>query len=133
MNRVDVNVPRFNQACVAASTAAAFVADVWQIVPIVAVVLALNRFAGPRYGLFTQLFVRFIRPRLTSPIVTEPADPPRFAQLLGIVFLAGATLAFVLGVHPVGWVVTLIVTALAALAATTHICVGCMIYERATT
>jgi hypothetical protein len=63
--------------------------------------------------------------------VTEPADPPRFAQLLGIVFLLGATVLFVVGLGTAGWIVTLMVTALATLAAATRICVGCIIYERA--
>jgi hypothetical protein len=42
-----------------------------------------------------------------------------------------ATLAFVAGWATAGWTFTLIVTALATLAAATRICVGCLIYERA--
>lgn len=129
---VDVNVPRFNQACVAVLTGLAFILQWWPIVAFVAVVLALTRFAGPRYGLFTQIYLRFVKPRLDGPVETEPSGPPRFAQLLGVVFLGAATLAFLLGASLVGWVLTLMVTALAALAATTKICVGCVIYERAT-
>lgn len=131
MTAVDVNVPRFNQACVALLTGVAFVTQVWVLVPIVAAILALTRFAGPRYGLFTWVYVGLLRPRLSGPVATEPAGPPRFAQLLGVVFLALATVLFAVGWMTPGWVVTLMVTALAALAATTRICVGCIIYERA--
>ena len=131
MTQVDVNVPRFNQACVAVLTGLAFVTQVWVLVPIVAAILALTRFGGPRYGLFTRLYVGLVRPRLNGPVATEPAGPPRFAQLLGVVFLAIATVLFVVGWMTAGWVVTLMVTALAALAATTRICVGCIIYQRA--
>lgn len=131
MTAVDVNVPRFNQACVALLTGVAFVTQVWVLVPIVAAILALTRFAGPRYGLFTRVYVGLLRPRLSGPVATEPAGPPRFAQLLGVVFLALATVLFAVGWMTPGWVVTLVVTALAALAATTRICVGCIIYERA--
>ena len=129
---VDVNIPRFNQACVAVLTGVAFITQWWPIVAFVAAVLALTRFAGPRYGLFTQIYLRFVKPRLDGTAETERSGPPRFAQLLGVVFLGAATVAFLLGVPAVGWVLTLMVTALAALAATTRICVGCVIYERAT-
>ena len=130
---VDVDVPRFNQACVAALTAFAFVIQWWPLVAFVAVILGVTRFAGPRYGLFTQVYVRIIRPRRTEEVESEPAGPPRFAQLLGFLFLTLATVLFVMGATVPGWVVTLIVTALATLAATTRICVGCIIYEKATT
>lgn len=130
--RVDINVPRFNQACVAVLTGLAFITQWWPIVAFVAVVLALTRFAGPRYGLFTQIYLRLVKARLGSTVETEPSGPPRFAQLLGVVFLDAATVAFLLGASLIGWVLTLMVTALAALAATTKICVGCVLYERAT-
>jgi hypothetical protein len=133
MGDIDVNVPRFNQACVAALTGLAFVTQAWIIVPLVAIVLGATRFAGPRFGLFTQIYVRWLRPRRTSPVVTEPAGPPRFAQLLGVVFLGLASVLFLGGLMVAGWVVTLLVTALATLAATTRVCVGCIIYRKATT
>lgn len=127
--QVDAAVPRFNQAMVAALTALAFVLQIWALVGLVLAVIALNRFAGARYGLFTQLYVRFIRPRRTTAIENEWAAPPRFAQLLGVLFLGLAMLLFAAGIHAAGWAVTLLVTALATLAAATRICVGCMLYE----
>lgn len=130
--RVDVNVPRFNQACVAVLSGIAFLTQWWPIVAFIAFVLALTRFAGPRFGLFTQLYVRLIRPRVGGTVATEPSEPPRFAQLLGAFLLGAATVLFVLGASVLGWVVTLIVMALAALSAATHVCVGCVIYDKAT-
>ena len=128
---VDVNVPRFNQAMVAVLVGLGFALEWWPLVAGVAVILGVTRFLGPRWGLFTQLYVRAIRPRLRGPVVTEPAAPPRFAQLLGTVFLASASGLFLLGWHAAGWAVALAVFILAALAATTRICVGCILYERA--
>ena len=129
--RVDVNVPRFNQARVAGLVGIAFVWQWWPLVGAVALVLAITRFAGPQWGLFTQLYVRLVRPQLTGSIETEPAGPPRFAQLLGSISLGVATFAFLVGWAVIGWTIALAVFALAALAASTRICVGCMIYERA--
>lgn len=130
--RVDVNVPRFNQTLVAGLLGVAFVLQWWPLVAGVAVVLAVTRFAGPQWGPFTQIYVRLVRPRLTGPLVTEPAGPPQFAQLLGVVFLGGASVAFALGYPVFGWSIALAVFVLAGLAATTRICVGCIIYERVT-
>ena len=127
---VDAAVPRFNQACVAVLTGLAFVVQVWPIVPAVTIVVAIDRFAGPRFGLFTTVYVRFIRPRLGRSITMEPSGPVRFAQVLGIAMLTLASMMFAAGIPALGWSVTLAVTALATLAATTRVCVGCLIYER---
>lgn len=131
VGRVDVNVPRFNQSMVATLVAVAFVIQSPLLVAVTALILAVTRFGGTRWGLFTQAYVRWVRPRLAGPVETEPAAPPRFAQLLGVVFLGLATGLLAVGWSIVGWVVALGVFALALLAATTRICVGCILYERA--
>jgi len=129
---IDANVPRFNQACVAALTAIAFVVQSWPLVAIVAFVLGMSRFLGLRYALFSQIYLRALRPRLHGPVVTKPAAPPRFAQLLGFLFLSIATALFLIGATTIAWIVTLAVTALGALGAFARICVGCIIYSRLT-
>lgn len=129
---VDVNVPRFNQAAVAVLTAVGFVFQQPWLVVATFVILALSWSAGPAAAPFTQLYVRLIRPRIQpdGPDEFEPAAPPRFAQLIGTVFLGAASFSLVAGWTAVGWSLSLIVTTLAALAATTRICVGCVLYER---
>ncbi len=129
--RIDVNVPRFNQAMVAGLIGVAFVAQWRPLVAVTALILALTRFGGPSWGLFTQTYLRVIRPRRPGPVETETVAAPRFAQLLGALFLGAATALFVVGWPIAGWSVALIVFALALLAAATRICVGCLIYERA--
>lgn len=129
---VDVNIPRLNQAAVAFLTAIAFVIESTFLVVTVFVVLAVSRIAGPRRALFTQIYVNWIRPTVASdrPLEVEPAEPPRFAQLIGTIVLGAASVALVANWAIVGWALTLIVTALAGLAATTRICVGCMLYQK---
>lgn len=128
--QIDVNIPRFNQAAVALLTAVGFVLQAWPLVAIVFAIVAATRLIGPRYGLFTQLYLRAVRPRLRGPVETEWAAPPRFSQLLAVLFLGAATLLFVSGATTAGWAVTLLVTVLATMAATARICVGCILYER---
>ncbi len=132
---VDVNVPRFNQAVVAALTAVGFVLQQPWLVVVTFAIIAISWSAGPAAAPLTQLYVRVIRPRIQpgGPTEFEPAAPPRFAQLIGAALLGLASFSLVAGWEAAGWTLTLIVTALAALAATTRICVGCMLYERAAT
>lgn len=129
---VDVNVPRFNQAFVATSTGVAFIVDAPWLVAAVAAILIVSRLGGPRLSPLTQLYVRMVRPRLqpNGPTEFEAAEPPRFAQLLGGMFLTAATATFILGFDTLGWAITLAVTTLAALAASTRICIGCIVYKK---
>jgi hypothetical protein len=130
---VDVNVPRFNQAVVAVLTALGFVLQQPGLIVVTFAVLAVSWAAGPSVAPMTQLYVRLLRPRIQpdGPDEFEPAAPPRFAQLIGTVFLGAASFALVAGWTFIGWAFSLVVTALAALAAAARICVGCMVYERA--
>jgi hypothetical protein len=129
---VDVNVPRFNQSLVALLTGGAFVLDVPALVAVTFVVLAVSWLGGPSVAPFTRVYTAFIRPRVDpdGPREFEPAAPPRFSQLLGMLFLGAATVALYLGATTLGWGLTLLVTALAGLAAVARICVGCILYER---
>ena len=128
--QVDVNIPRFNQGWVALLTGVAFVVQWWPLVAVTAAIVAVTRFAGPGFGLFTQLYLRVVRSRLGGPVATEWAAPPRFSQLLAVIFLTAASVLLVTGLTVAGWVITLLVTALATLASAARICVGCIVYEQ---
>lgn len=105
-----------------------FLLDWEPVVPAVAVILGLGAAFGPRFGLFLTLYARAVRPRLGPPAQLEDPRPPRFAATLGTVVLAAATVAFFAGAQVVGWGLALLVALLAALSASTGICVGCEIY-----
>ena len=115
---VDVNVPRFNQAVVALATAVAFFADLPWLVAVMFGVLALSWLGGPAVAPLTRAYVALVRPRIQpgGPTEFEPAAPPRFAQMLGTVFLGAATWALYGGQEALGWGLSLVVTALATLA-----------------
>ncbi len=55
--------------------------------------------------------------------------PPRFANLVGAVFLTAATIAYATGLITFGAVLGGIVAALALLAAATGFCSGCEAYK----
>ena len=129
---IDPRGPRFNQAVLAAALLVGFLGDWRPVVPVFAVVLLAGAAFGPRYGPFLALYAKVLRPRLGPPAELEDPRPPRFAAAVGVAFLAAGTLGFVAGHPGVGWGLALVVAALAGLAATTGICVGCEIYVAAT-
>ena len=125
---IDPRGPRFNQAVLTIALLGAYLLD-WQVVvPVFAVVLFLGAAFGPRYGPFLRFYADVVKPRLSPPADLEDPRPPRFAAAIGVGFLTAATLAFVAGATTLGWVLALIVAALAGLAAVTGICVGCEVY-----
>ena len=120
--------PRFNQAVLTVALLVGFLLDWRPVVPLFAAVLFLGAAFGPRYGPFLRLYADVIRPRLSPPTVLEDPRPPRFAAAVGVLFLVAASLAFLAGAAGVGWALALVVAALAGLAATTGLCVGCEIW-----
>ena len=125
---IDPRGPRTNQTVLAIGLAVGFLFGWWVVAPIFAVVLAVGVVFGPRFGPVLVAYRHLLAPRLGPPAELEDPRPPRFAAAVGVVFLIAATIAFVAGASILGWVLTLIVTALAALAAVTGICVGCEMY-----
>jgi hypothetical protein len=125
---IDPRGPRFNQTVLSLALLTGFLLDVRAVAPAFAVVLLLGAAFGPRYGPFLRLYADVIKPRLGPPAELEDPRPPRFAATIGVVFLVAASLAFLAGSAVVGWTLALIVAALAGLAATTGICVGCEVY-----
>lgn len=125
---IDPRGPRFNQAVLATALLVGFLADWRPVVPLFALVLLAGAALGPKYGPFLALYAKVIRPRLAPPAELEDPRPPRFAASLGVAVLGAGTLAFAAGAPGLGWGLALLVAALAALSATTGICVGCEIY-----
>ena len=132
MPTVDINVPRINQAVTALLCVLGFVTSIPALVGVAFAILVVSRFGGPKLAPITQLYVKLIRPRLQpqGPTEFEDSRPPAFSQLLGTMFLGVALVALFAGWTILGWGLTLLVAGLAALAATSRICVGCILYER---
>ncbi len=125
---IDARAPRTNQAIVGTLSLVAFATGWWPILGVLAAQLAIGLAFGRRWCLPCVLYFQVLQPRFgEGPI--EDSRPPRFANMVGVAFLGSATLAHALGLSAVGWALGLIVAALALLAATTGLCVGCEIYR----
>ena len=125
---IDPRGPRFNQGVLSLSLLTGFVLDWKPVVTVFAFVLFLSAALGPRYGPFLRLYAGVIKPRLAPPTELEDPRPPRFASIVGVVFLTAATVAFATGASTVGWGLALIVAGLAGLSAATGVCVGCELW-----
>ena len=124
---IDSRGPRTNQAVIGSLALLAFLVDAKWLVAVLALQLAIGLTAGRRFCLPCLFYFEVIQPRFGEGRI-EDARPPRFANLVGVCFLGGATAAFLLGAPGVGWALTLVVAALALLAAITGLCMGCEAY-----
>lgn len=125
---IDARAPRTNQAIVGALSLIAFATGLWPILALLAAQLAVGLRFGRRWCLPCLFYFNVIQPRFGEGPV-EDSRPPRFANQVGVVFLGSASLAHAFGLTALGWGLGLIVAALALLAATTGVCVGCEMYR----
>ena len=125
---IDARAPRFNQATVGAVSLVALVTGWWPLFGVLALQLILGLTFGRQFCLPCVFYFEVVQPRIGEGPV-EDARPPRFANILGAIFLGAATVAHGLGLSVAGWVLGGLVTGLALLAATTGICVGCEFYR----
>ncbi len=124
---IDSRAPRFNQAVIGTLALLAFVFELEWLPGVLAAQLAIGLTIGRRWCLPCLAYFELVQPRFGEGRL-EDARPPRFANMVGALFLGAATAAFLLGAATVGWALTLVVAGLALLAATTGLCMGCEAY-----
>src|SRR5438132_8592430 len=120
---IDARAPRTNQAIVGTLSLVAAITGWWPIFGVLAGQLVIGLAFGRRYCIPCLLYFEVIQPRIgEGPI--EDSRPPRFANVVGAIFLSAATVAYLVNLSTVGTALGLLVAALALLAATTGLCVG---------
>ena len=91
-------------------------------------VFAFTAFVSFQWSVWAQIFARLIWPRIGAPTALEDARPPRFAQFLGFVLTALALAFFAVDVDVAGYSLTALTFGMAALNASTGLCLGCKAY-----
>jgi hypothetical protein len=127
---VDPRQPRVGQAITGIVLAVGFIAGWPVVLPIIAVILAPASLVGGPFNPYVHVY-RFVKRVLNwgPPRELEEAAPPRFANTVGFVFTLAATILYYpFHLHAAAWVLGVLVSALALLAATTGLCVGCEFY-----
>jgi Domain of unknown function (DUF4395) len=125
---MDSRAPRFNQATVGLVAFLAVMTGWWWLLALLAVQLAVGLTFGRQYCLPCLFYFEVVQ-RIVGEGPLEDARPPRFANLVGAVVLATASLAYALGTATVGAALGGLVVVLALLAATTGFCAGCEAYK----
>ena len=125
---IDVRGPRFAAAVTAVVLAVALVLGSGVLVAVQAVVFAVGAFAGLRYSPYGAFFRAVVAPRLGPVREREPEAPPRFAQLVGLLFAVVGAAGYLLGVPVLGAVATGLALVAALLNAVTGFCLGCELY-----
>jgi hypothetical protein len=125
---IDVRGPRFAAWVTAAVLAVALLLGSGTLVAVQAVVFAVGAFAGLRYAPYGVLFRLLVAPRLGPVREREPEAPPRFAQLVGLLFAVVGAAGYLLGAPVLGAVATGFALVAALLNAATGFCLGCELY-----
>jgi len=121
---IDSRAPRANQLVIGTLSLLAILTGWWWLLALLALQLAIGLAFGRRYCLACVAYFELVQPRFgEGPL--EDARPPRVANMVGLVFLSAASLAYVAGAPVLGAVLGGLVTALALLAAGTGFCTGC--------
>jgi hypothetical protein len=127
--QVDRTALRVNQAFIIGFLALAFLLDQPWLVAFVCAVMAIGT-AFPQAALFQRVYRDVLRPAglLKPDVQQEEAAPHRFAQGMGAAVLLIATLALFAGAAALGWGLSFVVIALAAVNLFFGFCAGCFVY-----
>jgi len=127
---IDSRAPRTNQAVVGVLALLAVVTGWWWLLALLALQLALGLTFGRRFCLPCVVYFELLQPRFgEGPL--EDSRPPRAANVVGLVVLGLASIAYAAGLGTAGAALGLLVAALALLAAVTGFCTGCEAYKLA--
>ncbi|MFK4084295.1 DUF4395 domain-containing protein [Kribbella sp. NPDC020789] len=95
------------------------------ILAVQTLVFAIGVAFGVQASPYGQLFKRLVRPRLGPPKELEDAAPPRFAQLVGLIFAIAGLIGYLSGATVLGVVATGFALVAAFVNAAVGLCLGC--------
>lgn len=126
---VDHAAIRVNQSLVILLPVLGFIFNQPWLVALTAVVMIIGSFILKRPG-FGFLYTAFLKPAgiIKPDVIADNREPHTFAQGMGGVFLAAASIFLFTGVPAAGWTLVWMVAALAALNLFVGFCAGCAIY-----
>ncbi|MBX0328283.1 DUF4395 domain-containing protein, partial [Oscillochloris sp. ZM17-4] len=114
--RVDRTALKVNQSFIVGLLALGFLLSQPWLAALVAAVMIVGT-AAPGAALFQQIYHRLLKPAglLKADVQAEDPTPHRFAQGLGGAVLSLGVLALFAGMPALGWGLTIVVIALAAI------------------
>jgi Domain of unknown function (DUF4395) len=125
---IDPRAPRFNQATIGLLAALAVVMGWWWLLALLALQLVVGLTLGRRYCLPCLVYFELVQP-IFGEGQLEDSRPPRFANMVGVAFLAAAAVTWAAGFATLGALLGTLVSTLALLAALTGFCAGCEAFK----
>jgi uncharacterized protein DUF4395 len=125
---IDPRAQRLGAGLSGATLVIAYLLSSWSLVAAVGLALGVSAFFGTRWFFFSLPWPHLRRWLDLGTSELEHELPPRFAQALGVTFLAIATLLLAMGVTPWGWLPVAAVVALQTLLAASGFCLGCRLF-----
>ena len=125
---VDPRGLRFAATLTAIVLAVVLVTSSAVLLGVQAVVFAIGAFGGLRRAPYGLLFRHTLASRLPKPTQLEPEQPPRFAQLVGLVFALVGVIGYATGLGWLGVIATALAFIAAFLNAAFGFCLGCEFY-----
>ena len=125
---IDPRGPRFGAVITSVVLAVVLLTGSGWLLAAQAIVFAIGAIGGLRYAPYGAVYRRLIRPRLGPPARTEPEQPPRFAQGVGMVFAVLGVIGYLSGVTVLGIVFTALALIAAFANAAFDYCLGCQMY-----
>ena len=108
---------------------AAFVfRQIW-VVPVVGVLVGAGAAFGPPGSPFHRVFTAYVLPRLSAASSYEEAATIRAQDVLATALLGAATLALLIGLNVLAWIIALFEAGVAAVAATTGSHLGVVVRD----
>ena len=125
---IDERAPRFNQA-ITGTVALAGAVFGWPLAwALMSAQLLIGLTLGRRFCLPCFAYFELVQRRFGEGAL-EDSRPPRLANMIGTAVLAAAAASWWLGAEAIGTTLGALVAALALLAASTGLCVGCELYR----
>jgi len=125
---IDPRGQRFAAAITTVVLAVALVLQSPWVLLFQALVFAVTVALGPAGGPYGWIFRLLVRPRLSPAHELEDPRPPRFAQLVGLIFAVLGLIGFLSGIWVLGLVATGCAVVAALLNAVIGFCLGCELY-----
>jgi Domain of unknown function (DUF4395) len=125
---IDPRGPRFGAAITSVVLAVVLLTASGWLLAAQAIVFAIGAIGGLRYAPYGAVYRRLVRPWLGPPARTEPEQPPRFAQGVGMAFAVLGVIGYLSGMTALGIVFTALALVAAFANAAFDYCLGCQMY-----
>ncbi|MFD5075027.1 DUF4395 domain-containing protein [Streptomyces sp. NPDC058371] len=125
---IDVRGPRFGAAVTTVVLAVVLITGSPWVLAWQTLAFALGAAGGVGRSPYGWLFRTVVRPRIGPPTEFEPPEPPRFAQVVGLLFAVVGLIGYTVGPEWLGLAATAAALAAAFLNAAFGYCLGCEMY-----